>query len=82
MNSDWLAIDLNGDGRFEQTAYVSPELLPLPRLIQVKQKWYSLEVAPDGSSIRVQSVTPPMGTLQVAAPDVGCNWSRTAATMS
>jgi hypothetical protein len=70
MNSDWLAIDLNGNGTFERTAYVSPELLPLPKLIQLKQKWYSLEVAPDGSSIRVQSVTPPMGTLQVAAPDV------------
>ena len=37
MNSDWLAIDLNGDGRFAQTGHLHPpELLPLPRLIQVE----------------------------------------------
>ncbi|MHC4480720.1 MAG: hypothetical protein ACYS8K_00355 [Planctomycetota bacterium] len=65
---DWLGIDLNGDGRFDRDVYGSAELLPLPRMMRVKDVYYAVGVAADGSTVSFQQVAPKLGTLDVGDP--------------
>ncbi len=65
---DWLAIDLDGDGQFDPRPYESPEILPLTKLLRVKDAFYSVAVAPDGSSITLAKAEPALGALDVGVP--------------
>jgi hypothetical protein len=66
---DRLAIDLNNDRTFDVRAGESQELIPLPRLLQVKDAYYTLQVAADGSTIRFDKTEPSFGTLDLGTPD-------------
>lgn len=66
---DCLAMDLDGDGMLRpDDPRTLPEVMPLPRMIQVGGACYSVEAAPDGSAIRFTTVQPSLGTLDVGFP--------------
>jgi hypothetical protein len=65
---DWLAVDLNGDGRMDRGADGVGEVIPLPKLIQMDGAYYGLEVQPDGSAIRITKAEPKVGVLDVGTP--------------
>ena len=65
---DRLAIDLNQDGRFTWTAE-APEVQWLCKTVRVRDVYYSMQVAPDGSSIRLEELKPKMGTLDCGGAD-------------
>ena len=65
--SDRLAIDLDGDGQFAPGYPASREVMPLPHMLAVEGRYYSLQPAADGFSLRVAEVTPEFGTLDVGA---------------
>jgi hypothetical protein len=67
--ADALAIDLNQDGQFSRTPDAM-EVLPLTKAIRVKDAYYRVQVAPNGSSVRLEKYEPKMGTLDVGAADV------------
>lgn len=65
-----LAIDLNQDGRFDPNTREAGEVMPLARMIKVKDVYYNVTLAPDGSSVRLEKADPGMGTIDVGSPDV------------
>jgi hypothetical protein len=66
-----LAIDLNQDGRFDgYPTLEAGEVMPLARMIKVKDVYYNVTLAPDGSSVRLEKADPGMGTIDVGSPDV------------
>ncbi len=68
---DILGIDLNDNRKFELT--LDPplfEALPLPRMVSVEGAYYSVDVAADGSAIRLKEVEPAFGTLDAGSADV------------
>jgi hypothetical protein len=65
-----LAIDLNQDGRFDPNTLEAGEVQPLAGMIKVKDVYYGIKLAPDGSSVRLEKVDPGMGTIDVGWPDV------------
>ncbi len=67
---DVLAIDLNDNRKFEMV--LDPplfETLPLPKMLSVEDTYYSVNVAPDGSAIRLKEIEPAFGTLDAGSPD-------------
>ena len=62
--ADVIAIDSNQDGKFSGGT-ASGEFMPLPKAVCVKGKYYRVEVAPDGSSIKFEKYEPKMGTLDI-----------------
>jgi len=50
---DRLLIDLNGDGKFPTGGPDNPESFPLSKLLQVQDRYLKLEVAPEGSRLKV-----------------------------
>lgn len=67
---DWLAIDFNGDGRFERGQDDQMEIRPLTRLVRLDDRYYEVKAAGDGSSIAMLPAEPKMGTLAVSRPGV------------
>jgi len=65
---DRLAIDLNQDGKF--TGNEAIEVQWLCKTLRVRDVYYSVQLAPDGSSIRLDEVKPKMGTLDCGGADV------------
>jgi hypothetical protein len=75
MRETLLCIDLNHDGRFESTNETG-EAMPLFPGLHVKDLYYSVNVAPDGSSITLALVEPDCGTLDAGCPDLSLKlWS-------
>jgi hypothetical protein len=68
--SDMIAIDLNGDGEFDRSFRRSPEVVPLTPMFQAGGVFYSVKVAADGSSVRIEKADPKMGTIDVGVGDV------------
>jgi len=66
---DWLGIDLDGDGKFDERMFESGEVIPLPRIMQVNDTYYSVNVEPDGSAISFEKTEPKLGTLDIGLPD-------------
>lgn len=62
--ADAIAVDSNQDGKFTP-GLDSSEIMPLSKAVRVKDKYYRVEVAPDGSSITFEKYEPKMGTLDV-----------------
>jgi hypothetical protein len=60
---DVLAIDLDGDSKFDFEQPGASEIMPLSRLIQINRQYYSLEVADDGGAIEFRQAKPQFGTL-------------------
>jgi len=64
-----LAIDLNQDGQFQRATDVG-ETLPLLAGVYVKDAYYTVKVATDGSSITLAKVEPQFGVLDAGCPDL------------
>jgi len=62
---DVLAIDLNGDSKFQYGEPGDSEIMPLGRLIKINNQYYSLDVAEDGSTIQFRQAKPEFGTLSL-----------------
>lgn len=63
-DGDRLLIDLNGDGKFPINAPDNPEAFPLSKLLQVQDRYFKLDVAPDGSSLKVSVPDLKFGQVQ------------------
>jgi hypothetical protein len=62
--ADVIAINSHQDGKFTG-GMGSGEIMPLSKAVCVKGKYYRVEVAPDGSSIKFEKYEPKMGTLDI-----------------
>ncbi|MCX5684965.1 MAG: hypothetical protein NT049_14965 [Planctomycetota bacterium] len=62
--ADAFAIDLNQDGRFGSSGDGS-EIMPLVKAVCVKNVFYRVQVAPDGSSIKFEKYELKLGTLDI-----------------
>lgn len=62
---DVLAIDLNGDSKFNFEQPGESEIMPLSRLIEIKGQYYSMDVAEDGGTIEFRQAKPQFGTLSL-----------------
>jgi len=73
---DVLAIDLNGDSKFNFDKPGVSEIMPLSRLIKIKGQYYSINVADDGSVIQFRQAKPQFGTLSLEGKQVKLSlWS-------
>ena len=68
--ADTLAIDRDGDGRFDARDYTAAEVQPLPKLVAVGEEYYAFRPAADGSTIRIEKAATAMGTLDVGSAGV------------
>ena len=69
--ADFLAIDLNQNGRFDMPDFESAaaiETSPLTSGIKVGGAYYRIQVPADGSQIQAEKVEPAFGTLAVDVP--------------
>ena len=64
---DAVAVDLDHDGQFSP-GVPTVEIMPLGKAVRVKDAYYLVQVAEDGSSIRMEKFEPKMGTLDTGAP--------------
>ena len=62
--------DQDGEFKFDGVSMIKGELLPLTKMVRVKDAFHTIRVAPDGSSVHLEQVEPPMGTLDVGSADV------------
>lgn len=62
---DVLAIDLNGNSKFDFDKPGVSEIMPLGRLIKINGRYYSIEIADDGGSIKFRHARPQFGTLSI-----------------
>jgi len=62
--ADVIAIDSSQDGKF-LSGMGSGEIMPLVKAVCVKDVYYHVQVAPDGSSIKFEKYEPKMGTLDI-----------------
>jgi hypothetical protein len=60
-----LAIDLDGDSKFQYGEPGASEIMPLSRLIQINGQYYCMEVADDGGTIEFRQARPQFGTLSL-----------------
>jgi hypothetical protein len=67
----YLAIDLNQDGRLEPPGASASETFDLLPALHVKDTYYSVLAAPDGSSIALAKAEPDFGTLDTGCADLG-----------
>jgi hypothetical protein len=61
---DLLLIDVNGDGKFEENEFASPEYRPCARRVMVDGRYYDLSPRADGSSFTVAPATTKLATLR------------------
>jgi len=66
---DFLCVDASGNGRFESAEFLTGEVFPLPRMIQLGTTYYNVAVAQDGSSLTIEKANPAFGGIDVG--DVG-----------
>ena len=62
--ADTIGIDFNGDGEFD----LWDELRPMPAITGHGKAFYTISVAPDGSTITFAPATPKTGTIAVTVP--------------
>ena len=67
---DVLAIDLDGDSKFDFERPGASEIMPLSRLIKINGQYYSMEVAADGGTIEFRQARPQFGTLSFEGKQV------------
>ncbi|HEX2972798.1 MAG TPA: hypothetical protein VHP11_10720, partial [Tepidisphaeraceae bacterium] len=63
--SDLLAIDMNGDGKFSYMADGVMEVRPFTKMICLDEKYYDMKVAKDDSSLTLVKAEPKTGTLTI-----------------
>jgi hypothetical protein len=67
----YLAIDLNRNGWLEPPGTDASETFDLLPALHVRNAYYSVQVAPDGSSITLTDTKPNFGTLDTGCADLG-----------
>jgi len=67
---DVLAIDLDGDSKFQYGRPGVSEIMPLSRLIRINGQYYSMDVADDGGTIEFRQARPQFGTLSLEGKEV------------
>jgi len=73
---DSIAIDLNGDSKFELGKPGVSELMPLSRLVKVNESYYHLDIADDGGIVEFRRAKPAFGTLDLGDENVNIRlWS-------
>ena len=77
---DLFVIDLNRNGKKWHYSLSGPsEVMPLARMLKLKNTYYGIDVAPDGTSIAFKKVQPEFGTLDVGGANVKLKlWSDAA----
>jgi hypothetical protein len=76
---DSFAIDLNGDRRFDWSYGGNSEIMPLSRMVRLKDIYYSINVASDGSALELRKVQPEFGTLNLGGMEINLKlWSEAA----
>ena len=76
---DVLAIDLDGDSKFDYDKPGVSEIMPLSRLIEINGQYYSMDVADDGFTIEFRRAQPQFGTLNLEGKEVKLTlWSDAA----
>jgi hypothetical protein len=67
---DVLAIDLDGNSKFDYERPGVSEIMPLSRLIRINGQYYSMDVADDGGTIEFRQARPQFGTLSLEGKEV------------
>ncbi|NQT04332.1 MAG: hypothetical protein HQ580_20065 [Planctomycetes bacterium] len=76
---DVFAIDLDDNSKFDYRRVGESELMPLSRLVKVKNNYYRIDVAEDGSTVEFRQAKPRFGVLDLGGEDVKLTlWSDTA----
>jgi len=65
---DILLIDRNGDGKLDG-GYRSEEAQPLGRYVLIGDRYWQLDLSPDGSAVIVEPLNKPLGTLHADVKD-------------
>ena len=65
FRGDRFFVDLNGDGKFKHSSRYSQqeEGFPYGRYTRIAGKWYSVEAAPDGTTIQIAPAQPQLATV-------------------
>ncbi len=61
---DVFAIDLNGDGRFQQDD-TRDEIAPLSRMVLIEGTYYAVDIADNGARLELRPVQPALGQLVI-----------------
>jgi hypothetical protein len=73
---DAIAIDLNGNSKFDFNKVGESELMPLSRLVKVNESYYSIDVAEDGGAVEFRRAKPAFGILDLGNEKVDIRlWS-------
>jgi len=76
---DVFAIDIDGNSKFDYHQAGESELMPLSRLVKVKNNYYRIDVAKDGSTVEFRQAKPQFGVLDLGDKEVQLTlWSDTA----
>ncbi len=67
---DVFAIDIDGNSKFDYRPDGESELMPLSRLVKVKNNYYHIDVAEDGSTVEFRQASPRFGMLDLGCEDV------------
>ncbi len=67
--SDMMAIDLDRNGHFRR-APTDTEVMPLAKVLRAKDTYYHVQVAEDGSWVRLEDFEPKMGAIHVGASNL------------
>jgi hypothetical protein len=79
IGCDVFAIDLNkSDKKWHLSLIDRSEIMPLGRMIKVQNTYYSINVAPDGTTLELKKAEPEFGTLDFGGANVKLKlWSDT-----
>jgi hypothetical protein len=66
FKGDRFFVDLNGDGQFRRPPSGEEESFPYGKYTRISGNWYSIQAAPDGTTIEISPAEPQLGT--VSAP--------------
>lgn len=67
--SDMMAVDLDRNGHFRR-APMDTEVMPLSKVLRAKDAYYRVQVAEDGSWVRLEEFEPKMGAIDVGASNL------------
>ena len=73
---DSIAIDLNGNSKFDFDKPGVSELMPLSRLVKINENYYHLDIADSGEIVEFRRAKPAFGTLDLGDESVNIRlWS-------
>jgi hypothetical protein len=78
---DLFALDRNGDGKFEFSWVDGSEVMPVSKMVLLGNRYYAIEVAPEGSELRLTPTEPAFGHLALDPPSAALQlrlWSDAA----